>query len=79
MTIREIALAGIEDHASWIKYSAASIARYVKMLTYQPPFETRAEAAIEEAEKELAAALLVVAEMKDLYRLLPREEDNNHV
>ena len=73
MTIRDIALTGIEEHASWVKYSAASIARYVKMLTYQPPFETRAEAAIEDAHKAMLEALQIIADMRAVYAMLPKE------
>ena len=50
---------------------------YVMRLTHQPPYETKAGAAIEDAEKALAEALESVREMKTVYQGLSVREKND--
>ena len=70
---RAIALDGIERHAWWIKHSGDQCAYYVKMMASRPDFETRAEEAMELAEKMLTGSLKQIKETRDLFAKLKKD------
>jgi len=75
--LRTISLEGIEFHCDTLRYAARTMSTYVMRLTHQPPYETKAGAAIEDAEKALAEALESVREMKTVYQGLSVREKND--
>ncbi len=66
-----IALSGIEAKARWLRDDAFNLSYYVRQLTVRRSFETNAEAAMAEAEQELAIALERVQQARALYAQLP--------
>lgn len=50
-------LSGIETKARWLRDDARSLAFYIRELPSRPPFETKAEDMLVQAEHELLAAL----------------------
>lgn len=71
---RSIALSGITRHAEWLKTSSDQIERYVRMLGDRPDYETKAEAAMEDAEKALLEALEKLRKERRRFRRLKVEE-----
>lgn len=55
--LRDIALSGVERHSEWLRTSSQQIAQYAKMLVDRPKYETKAEGALDDAEKALVSAL----------------------
>lgn len=66
-------LAAIESKGSWLKQDAQFLADYVRMLDVRRDFPTLAEAAMDEAEKELIAALQVVRKSRAVFNAKPVE------
>lgn len=66
-------LLSIEMKANHLSGHAYQLSRYVHSLTYQRNFETRAEAAIDLAEKELSDALAKVRLIKAEFLAKPVE------
>ena len=60
MNITDIALMNIASKADMVRRDAEGTARYVRMLTGLPEFDTRAEEAVGAAETALTEALLTV-------------------
>ncbi len=67
-------LAGIESKATWIATDGKMLADYVARLPVQRNFETRAEAAIDDAERALIEALKVVRASRAAYNAKPLEQ-----
>lgn len=72
-TVSDI-LAGIESKAKWMEQDGKFLAQYVSMLPLRRDFETRAEAAIDDAEQALVAALKIVRESRKAYNSKPVEQ-----
>lgn len=71
---RSIALSGIERHSGWLKTSSDQIERYVRMLGARPEYETKAEAAMGDAEKALVEALEKLRKERRRFQKLKVEE-----
>jgi len=67
-------LAGIESKAKWIEQDGKFLADYVARLPMQRSFETRAEAAIDQAERSLVEALRIVRHSRSVYSAKPVEQ-----
>lgn len=76
-TLYKIALECIERYAHHVTRGAQEISHYVRTLTFQRSFETKAEAAIEDAEKALIQSLNMVRAAKASYQALPKEKPND--
>lgn len=68
-------LAGIESKAKWLEQDGKFLADYVARLPMQRTFETRAEAAMDEAERALLESLRVVRASRAAYNAKPLEAD----
>jgi hypothetical protein len=66
-------LAAIESKGSWLKQDAMTLAIYVQMLSVRRDFPTLAEAAMDEAEKELIDALKSVRQSRATFNSKPVE------
>jgi hypothetical protein len=66
-------LASIESKATWLKQDAKFMADFVAMLSVRRDFETRAEAAMDEAERELIEALKSVRQSRKAFNAVPVE------
>lgn len=69
----QIALEGIERHTHWLRHSAKEALHYAQLLNAQRNFETRAEAAITDAEAALTEALDQLQKARATYQALPKE------
>jgi len=68
-------LAGIESKAKWLEQDGKFLADYVARLPMQRSFETRAEAAMDDAERALIEALRVVRASRMAYGAKPVERE----
>ena len=68
--LRSIALSGIERQADWLKSSGQQLGQYAKMLIDRPKYETKAEAALEQAQEALEEALGKVIAIRSIIRNL---------
>jgi hypothetical protein len=66
-------LASIEAKGSWLRQDAQSLADFVHRLAVRRDFPTLAEAAMDEAEKELIAALQTVRKSRAAFNAKPVE------
>ncbi len=57
---RQVALGGIEHKANWLRDDAVGLQGYLKMLDRLPEWDTKAEAAVADAEAALTETLLAV-------------------
>lgn len=60
----------IADSSSWLSYHARNVTMALAMLPARPQWPTQAEEALEQAEKELTAALELTREARRQYRKL---------
>lgn len=70
---RAIALDGIERHARWVLESSGHVASYMDMLADRPQYETKAEAAMQEAETTLTEALERVKAARERFSKIKQE------
>lgn len=73
-TLYKVALEGIERNARYVSKGAIEVAAHVRALLFQRNFETKAEAAIIDAENSLVQALETVQLAKAAYQALPKEK-----
>lgn len=66
-------LAAIESKATWLQRDADLLSGFAHQLTTRRNFETRAEAAIDEAERHLIEALKKVRAARKVYNAKPVE------
>lgn len=66
-------LAGIESKANWLRQDSQFLADYVGRLTHRRNFETKAEAAMDAAERDLIAALQSVRKSRAAFNAKPVE------
>lgn len=74
-TVSDI-LAGIESKAKWMEHDGRFLAGYVRMLPLRRDFETKAEAAIDDAERALIEALKIVRNARAAYNSKPVERSH---
>jgi len=64
-------LHGVESDARWVAYYAASARRRVQVLGSRPDWETRAQAGLADAERELTRALEAIRAARHEYDAKP--------
>lgn len=77
-TVSDI-LAGIESKAGWLYRDGKDLADYVARLPMQLNFETKAEAAMDQAERGLLEALRVVRLSRAAYFAKPQNRPQDQL
>jgi hypothetical protein len=67
-------LAAIEAKGQWLQRDAANLANFVRLLAYRRDFYTKAEDALDLAERELLNALASVRAIRKEFQAKPTEQ-----
>lgn len=75
--LRSVALAGIERKARHITREAHEIRNYLRLIVSHPPYDTRAEDAMEEAHDAILNSAKDIRNALDRFKQLKRENRND--